>query len=94
MPSYGDVLLFAREEMSLDSVPGLNDRERRALSQYIASAPTRAEIDSLDAAGQDGLRDQRLAALTHYVLSLSRRRGAGFWLFRQQPEREPRRSGE
>jgi hypothetical protein len=36
------------------------------------------------------LRDRRLAALAHYVLSLDRREGLVYRLFHEEPEREGR----
>ncbi|HJQ97875.1 MAG TPA: c-type cytochrome, partial [Candidatus Polarisedimenticolaceae bacterium] len=74
MPSYADALLFAREDYP----------------DYGHEAPTREALDALGPDARATLRDARLAALVHYVLSLDKR--SGFWsiVFRQQPEREPR----
>ena len=54
------------------------------------SSPSRADLAERGANGRKELRDHRMAALAHYVLSLSRR--GGFWsrALRQEPEREPR----
>jgi cytochrome c oxidase cbb3-type subunit 2 len=78
MPAYGDAMLFAREDV-------------QDLEPLQSSAPSRAELDALDAPARDALRDRRLAALAHYVLSLDQRKGTKFKLFTQQPEREARR---
>ena len=91
MPSYDDAVLFAREQIDPAAVPGGLDADERAAFEALARvAPTLAELQRLDDGGRSELRDRRLAAVAHYVLSLERRRGFRFWLFRQEPEREPR----
>jgi mono/diheme cytochrome c family protein len=93
MPAYGEAMLFAREDVQ-DLTPlttALRPEEIQATAAYVQTSPSRAELDALDASALDALRDRRLAALAHYVLSLDQRKGAGFKLFTQQPEREARR---
>jgi len=92
MPSYADVVLFAREDFP--DVSAFEDRlptgEIERLAAYVATIAGRAELDALAESDRASLRDQRLAALAHYVLSLDRRRTLGSRLFRQEPEREAR----
>jgi len=92
MPSYGDALVFAREDYpdppTLDEqIPP--DAAAEAVA-YVRSAQTREALESLGADGQTALRDARLASLVHYVMSLDKR--SGFWstVFREKPEFEPR----
>jgi mono/diheme cytochrome c family protein len=89
MPSYGDALVFAREDYP--DPPALDERippETAAEAvAYVRAAPSR---DAIGADGQAALRDARLAALTHYLISLDERRGFWSTIFRQRPESEPR----
>lgn len=92
MPSYGDALVFAREDYpdppELDaSIPQETAAEAIA---YVRSAPTKDGLESLGAEGRAALRDARLAALAHYVVSLDERKGVWSTVFRQKPESEPR----
>ena len=92
MPSYAEALLFAREDVSdLSSFADtLRQAELDELARVVSTCATRTELDALDERGRTALRDQRLAALAHYVISLDRRRKLGFRLFGQRPEQEPR----
>ena len=81
MPSYDEAMLFGAED--LETLP-------ESLRAQLPDSPTRAEVRALTRADRDALRDRRLEALAHYVLSFDRRRGAGFRLFREDPEREAR----
>ena len=88
MPSYDDAMLFAREDFD----PATFDPDDRGvLEAFLDGAPARADLATLDESGLAALRNERLAALTGYVLSIDRRRGFGFRLFGQEPEREPRK---
>ena len=93
MPAYGDALGFGREDVQDRSAleAFLSDADRDAVAAFVAAAPTKQAVGSMDADGRQALRDRRLAALAHYLVSLDRRHG--FWsrLFRQQPEQEGRR---
>jgi len=93
MPAYGEAMLFAREEVQdLATLEGvLHPEEIASITEYARSTPSRAELEALGVAERDLLRDRRLAALAHYVLSLDRRSRTGFRLFGQEPEREARR---
>jgi mono/diheme cytochrome c family protein len=92
MPSYDEAMLAAREDIA--AVPGLEGElsaEARAmLDDFRRAAPTREQIDAMSQTDREALRDERLAALAHYVLSLGHRRGGYYWLFVEEPEREPR----
>jgi hypothetical protein len=92
MPSYDTAMLFAREEIDPATLSAdLGPDDRVALDALLDSSPSRADLDRLDEGALAELRDRRLAGLAHYVLSLDERRGFGFRLFRQEPEREPRK---
>ena len=92
MPSYGDAMLFAREDAedlsALSDV--LTDEARAELTESLRLTPSRAGLDELGDADRLELRDRRLAALAHYVLSFSRRKGFFHKLFRDEPEKEGR----
>ncbi|MDX1389389.1 MAG: cytochrome c [Acidobacteriota bacterium] len=88
MPSYDEAMLFAREDFAPAT---LSEDNREALEIFLATAPTRADLAALDDGGRSELRDERLAALAQYVLSLDQRQGFRFRLFVQEPEREPRK---
>ncbi len=92
MPSYSDAILFAREDFGDLSMfeDRMADDELDGIVVYVGTSPTRAQLDALEANALGALRNRRLAALAHYVLSLDRRHALGSRLFRQQPEREPR----
>ena len=91
MPSYGDAMLFAREDVEdLSTDKGrLPDPVIDEMAAFIKTCPGKDEIASMDDEKRLALRDRRLAALSHYVLSL-RRRGLWSWLFRESPEHEAR----
>jgi mono/diheme cytochrome c family protein len=91
MPSYGDAMLFAREDvadLSTDEgrLPKPVIDEMRA---FITTCPGKDDLAAMDEEKKRALRDWRLAALAHYVVSL-RRRGLWSWLFRESPENEAR----
>lgn len=92
MPSYGDAMLFAREDVedtsTLDSV--IPEAAHARLDEHLRSVPSRAELEKLGPQGRIDLRDRRLAALAHYILSLDRRAGFRYWLLRERPEQEAR----
>lgn len=92
MPSYGDAMLFARED-----VEDLTTYEGRLpktlideMAAFVRSCPGRDDVAAMDEEKKRLLRDRRLAALAQYVLSL-RRHGLWSWLFRNSPEHEARR---
>jgi cytochrome c oxidase cbb3-type subunit 2 len=92
MPSYADAVLFACEDFPGVSAfeDHLSTGEIDQLAAYVAAIACRADLNALAESDRTTLRDRRLAALAHYVLSLDRRRTLGSWLFRQKPEREAR----
>jgi len=92
MPSYGDALVFAREDYP--DPPTLDERippdAAAEAVAYVRAAPPREALESLGAEGRTALRDARLQSLAHYLVSLDERRGFWFNVFRQKPELEPR----
>ena len=92
MPSYGEAMLFAREDIQdpSNSVGRLPPAVLEEVTRFGETSLARADIDALGDAGRDRLRDRRLVSLAEYVLSLDRRHGLGFWLLKQHPEKEPR----
>lgn len=93
MPAYGEAMVFPREAApdvaSLDWL--LTSATLAELEEFIRSMPDEAALGEMSDAEREALRQQRLGALAHYVLSLDRRRGPLYWLLREQPEREARR---
>jgi len=93
MPSYDEAMLAAREDIVVD--PGLEARlsleAREAIDDFRRASPTREQIDAMSRSDLGSLRDRRLADVAFYVLSLTRRSGAYFWLFVEEPEREARK---
>jgi mono/diheme cytochrome c family protein len=91
MPAYGEALLVTREDAG-DRPPDeeLTPADRELLDEFVEASPTRATLEAMAEEARLALRDRYLGALAHYVLSLSRRRGAAYWLFREEPEREAR----
>ena len=104
MPSYDEAMLFAAEDYPVEAVLPERDVELRAgsaafrvaaadrenLQTYLAAAPDRERLAALDETARIELRDTRLEALAHYVLSLDRRRGFAYRLLREHPELEAR----
>ena len=92
MPSYDEAMVFAREDFEdLSFLPAeLPAQDREDLEALLRAAPSRADLERMGSEELEALRDRRLAALAHYVLSLDRRRGLWYRLFREQPERERR----
>jgi hypothetical protein len=85
-------MLFAREDvadLSTDEGRLPEGRDRRDGGVHPDHPRKRASSRRWKRA-RTALRDRRLAALAHYVLSL-RRHGLGPWLFREHPEKEARR---
>ena len=91
MPSYADAMLFAREDVDPNSLEDRVESETIGrIGRFLERAPTREDLDQLGDEARTQLRDERLASLAHYVLSLNQRRGFWFRLLAQEPEREAR----
>ena len=92
MPSYDEAMVFAREDYADPALlpEQFSANDRAAITTHLSVSPTRADLDEMGADGRADLRDGRLAALADYVLSLDRRKGAWYWLLREQPELERR----
>jgi mono/diheme cytochrome c family protein len=86
MPSFDEAMLFAAEDLEGDHLQLLDERDRAHVAETLRGAPRRADLARMDAAGRAELRDRRLAALAHYVLSLERRTGLAFRLLHERPE--------
>ena len=89
MPSYAATMVFAREDIDASSLAG-TEGDRDDVEEFLRSSLSRADLEELGVNDRTELRDRRLAALAHYVLSLSRRQGFWYRFLRQEPEREPR----
>lgn len=92
MPSYDAAMLIAREDQGdTASLEGLLDAETEGeLERFRGASPPRAELDAWAPGEVATLRDRRMAALAHYILSLERRHGLVYRLLREEPEREAR----
>ena len=91
MPAYGEAMLFAGDDFGSEPpLDGMTRVDVDGVRAFLDTLPTRTALEAMNAAERRELRDARLAALSHYLLSLSRR--DGFWnkLFHQEPEREGR----
>lgn len=93
MPSFDEAMLFAAEDFQDPATlpVQLDERDRGRVSAYLRGAPRRADLAVMDEASLLQLRDRRLAALAHYVLSLDRRSGLRSRLFHERPELNPRK---
>ena len=91
MPSYGEAMFFAREDVeNLSSYEGRIPKQAiDELGAFVRSCPGSDDITAMDDDKRMALRDRRLGALADYILSL-RRHGLWTWLFRQLPEKETR----
>ena len=90
MPSHAEILVIPREAIDFyaESIPV---QARSDLDDFRRNAPLAADVLELEDDAWQELRDENLVSLAHYVLSLSRREGFAFRLFRQEPELEGRR---
>ena len=90
MPSHAEIMVAPREAIDIyaESIPA---EVRPELDDFRNRAPAAAELLSLEDDAWQELRDENLVSLAHYVLSLSRRKGLVYRLFREQPESEGRR---
>ncbi len=89
MPSHAEIMVVPRE--SIDAVvESLPAEVRPELEGFRRRAPSAAEVAALDDGEWQRLRDRNLVSLAYYVLSLSRRNGLAYHLFRQEPEMEGR----
>lgn len=90
MPSHAEIMVIPREAIDAfaESIPV---KARPDLEGFRRSAPSSAELLSLEDDAWQELRDENLVSLVHYVLSLDRRKRFVYQVFRQQPELEGRR---
>ena len=94
MPSYDEAMLVPRDDPAdTEALEGLlSAEERSSIEAFRSASPTREELSRMTDAERAALRDERLAALAQYVLSLGHRRGPWYWSFVERPERERRSS--
>jgi hypothetical protein len=90
MPAYGDALMIASEDSGDTTSIQLSADEQQNVERFLRSSPSREQLAGMSLLERTALRDTRLAALAHYVLSLDRRKGLAYRLFREQPEQEAR----
>jgi len=85
-------MLIAQGDVGeLPALEGRISPEARArIDALLAASPSRQRLQEMTQAERAELRDRRLAALAHYVLSLDRRHGFYSFTFRQRPEHEAR----
>lgn len=72
MPSYATSFLYAGDRAKLPSNVGeaYTEEEIAAARAYLASAPSKADIDALSDGDRQALADRRTWALVHYLRSL------------------------
>ena len=92
MPSYDEAMMLVRSDVGdMPSLEGqVSTGEQAVMEGFLRDSPTREQMDGMSDADKAMLRDRRLAALAHYVLSFGTRDGLASKLFRQEPEKEPR----
>lgn len=92
MPSYDDAMLIAQEDRGgVESLEGqLDAATLNTVETFLKSSPSRSALKTLSTDNIAALRDRRMTALAHYVLSLERRSGFFYRLFREEPEKEAR----
>jgi len=91
MPAYGEAMMIARDDTAdTAGIEKLSADDLQNVERFLAASPSREALAGMDDTARIELRDRRLAALAHYMLSLDRRHRAGSRLFHQQPELERR----
>jgi mono/diheme cytochrome c family protein len=93
MPSYDEAMMLSSADIGdKPSLEGMiDDEDAQRLDRFLAQSPPPETLAAMPRSERDALRDTRLAALAHYVISLERRSGAGYRLFVEQPELEGRK---
>ena len=93
-PAYDDRAILVTHEFVVEDVNlqrQMTERDRTNIDRFLEESPTADSLAAMSVDERKGLRDRRLYDLAYYLLSLDRRRGAGYWLFRQRPELEARK---
>lgn len=93
-PAYGDAAILVTSDFVVEDVNLLNvlqPQDRKILDRFLARSPSAGELEIMSVEERRSLRDRRVYDLAYYLLSLDRRHGASFRLFRQRPEREARK---
>lgn len=93
-PAYGDAAIlvtsdFVVEDVNLLSV--LRPQDRATIDRFLLQSPSAGELAAMSDEERRSLRDRRVYDLAYYLLSMDRRKGFGYWLFRRRPEREARK---
>jgi len=90
MPSHAEIMVPPRE--AIDALmPSIPADVRWELDGYLRTAPSAADLATLDDEAWESMRDANLVSLAYYVLSLDRRSRFAYRLFRQRPEEEARK---
>jgi mono/diheme cytochrome c family protein len=92
-PAYDDRAIlvtrgFVVEDVNLQQQ--MTEADRVNVERFLRESPSVDGLAAMSETERKGLRDRRLYDLAYYLLSMDRRRGAGYWLFRQRPELEAR----
>jgi len=93
-PAYEDRAILVTRDFVVEDVNllgRLTESDRENLDRFLEQSPSPEELVAMGAEESKRLRDRRLYDLAYYLLSLDRRKGAGYWLFRQRPELEARK---
>jgi len=93
-PAYADEAILVTSEFVVEDVNLLNllqQQDRGLVDRFLLQSPTTGELAAMSDEERKSLRDRRVYDLAYYLLSMDRRKGLGYWLFRQHPEREARR---
>jgi mono/diheme cytochrome c family protein len=93
-PAYGDAAILVTSEFVIEDVNLLNvlqPQDRATIDRFLKQSPSASELAAMSDAERGSLRDGRLYDLAYYLLSMDRRKGVGYWFFRQRPEREARK---
>ena len=93
-PAYAEAAIlvpgdFVIEDVNLLGV--LRPQDRETIDRFLQQSPSSQELAAMSDEERLSLRDRRIYDLAYYLLSMDRRKGFGFWLFRQRPEREARK---
>ena len=93
-PAYGDAAILVTREFVVEDVNLLSllrPQDQETIDHFLRQSPSAGELAAMSDAERTSLRDRRVYDLAYYLLSMDRRKGAGYWLFRQRPEREARK---
>jgi hypothetical protein len=93
-PAYGEEAILVPSEFVIEDVNLLNvltPEDRATIDRFLGQSPTSDALAAMSDEERLSLRDRRLYDLAYYLLSMDKRKGFGFWLFRERPEKEARK---